>query len=691
MLPTEHSQQSQELSTPTLLLLNRTANIPFDSFKPEEIQPSIDTALKLAEAELETIKGVQGPRSFDNTIRALDNIGLILGYAMGVISHLESVATTPEWRAEYNAVLPRVSEFNSKLLLDEGLWSAIKAYAATPETQALSGEQKRFLDKTIADFRRSGADLPADKKGQLAALNTELAQITNKFSQNVLDATNAFEFVTTDEKYLAGLPETARQMARQSAESKGREGYRFTLQGPSYMAVMTYADSQELREKVYRAYSTRCTSGERDNVGNLYRILELRAQKAIMLGFKDFSDLVLEDRMAKSGERAVQFVTDLKQRIADHFVQDQENLKLFVKNELKIDADQMQPWDVAYYAEKMRLAHYDFDEEELRPYFPLPKVMQGLFAVVEKTFAISVRENKDLKTWDPHVTGYSAFDTKSNALLGHFYADLFPRENKRGGAWMNGFITHITHNEPLPHVGLIAGNFTPPSDKTPSLLTHDEVTTLFHEFGHLMHLLCSNTEMRGLSMDGVAWDFIELPSQILENWCWEREALDLFAAHHETGDKLPEDLFQKMVKAKNFRCASHLMRQLGFSSVDFKLHREYSREKDGPILDYCREEFNKVAAVPLPRDYGMIAGFTHIFSSSVGYAAGYYSYQWAEVLDADAFSRFKKEGFMNPSTGSEFRDKVLSRGDTQDPAELFKSFMGREPDPAALLERSGLR
>ena len=566
----------------------------------------------------------------------------------------------------------------------------MKAYAATSEARQLTGEQKRYVEKTIADFRRSGADLTPEKKSLMAAINTELTQITNNFSQNVLDATNAFEFVTSDEKHLAGLPESARQMARQSAESKGLQGYRFTLQGPSYMAVMTYADSQELREKVYQAYSTRCTSGKLDNVGNLYRILELRAQKAEILGFKDFSDLVLEDRMAKRGERAVTFVTDLKQRIFDHFVKDQENLKAFVKSDLHVDPEQMQPWDVGYYAEKMRLAHYDFDEEALRPYFPLPKVMQGLFSVVEKTFGISVRENKELQTWDTSVTGYSAFDTKSGALLGHFYADLFPRENKRGGAWMNGFITNITHNEPLPHVGLIAGNFTPPTNTSPSLLTHDEVTTLFHEFGHLMHQLCSTTEMRSLSMDGVAWDFIELPSQILENWCWEREALDLFAAHHDTGEKLPEELFQKMIEARNFRSASHLVRQLGFSTVDLNLHREYSQEKDGPILDYCRELFNSFATIPLPKDYGMIAGFTHLFSSPVGYAAGYYSYQWAEVLDADAFSRFMRDGFMNPSTGAEFREKILSRGDTQDPADLFKSFMGRDPNPAALLKRSGL-
>jgi oligopeptidase A len=671
-------------------LLTRTSEIPFDSFRAEQIQPSIDTALAMAESELEAIKNERAPRTFENTLRALDNLGLTLNYAIGIVSHLESVATTSEWRTEYNAVLPRVSEFGSKLLLDEGLWKALKEFAATPEATQLSGEKRRLLEKTIADFRRSGADLAPEKKQALAAINTELAQITNTFSQNVLDATNAFEHVTTDEKELAGLPESARQMARQSATSKGLEGWRFTLQGPSFMAVMTYADSRELREKVYRAYNTRCTSGALDNVGILHRILELRAAKAKLLGFKDFADLVLEDRMAKTGTRAFQFINDLRERIESHFRKDQEDLTVFVRDELKVDPSTMQPWDVGYYAEKMRLAHYDFDEEELRPYFPLPKVMQGLFSVVERTFGLTVRENDSLKAWDKSVTTYSVYDTKSNELLGHFYSDLFPRENKRGGAWMNGFITHVTHHDPFPHVGLIAGNFTPPTDTAPSLLTHDEVTTLFHEFGHLMHQLCSRTELRGLSMDGVAWDFIELPSQILENWCWEREALDLFAAHYETGERLPDDLFEKMTKAKNFRSASHMMRQLGFSTIDFKLHREYTKEQDGPILDYCREQMNDFAALPLPKDYGMIVGFTHLFSSPVGYASGYYSYQWAEVLDADAFSRFKREGFMNAKTGSEFRDKILSRGDTQDPGDLFKSFMGREPDPSALLERSGL-
>jgi oligopeptidase A len=318
--------------------------------------------------------------------------------------------------------------------------------------------------------------------------------------------------------------------------------------------------------------------------------------------------------------------------------------------------------------------------------------MKGLFLIVEKTFGISVKESHFLRGWDKEVRAFSASDSKSGKLLGHFYVDVFPRENKRGGAWMNSFITHVNDGvDSLPHVGLIAGNFTPPQGEKPSLLTHDEVTTLFHEFGHLMHHLCSETELRGQAMEGVAWDFIELPSQILENWCWERSALDLFASHFETGEKLPQELLEKMLKARNFRSAHFLMRQLGFSTVDLALHRSYERDRDGDILTYCRTLLQPFTAAKLPNDYGMIAGFTHIFSSPIGYAAGYYSYQWAEVLDADAFSRFKHEGIMNQSVGLAFREAILSRGDTLPPEELFKNFMSREPNTVALLERAGLR
>lgn len=671
-------------------LTRRTSAIPFTVMRADQIEPAIEELLAATAQELEDLKSFAGTRTFQNTMTALDNLGLNLEFAMGIISHLESVSTTPEWRAAYNAVLPRVSEFRSRLLLDEGLWNALRAYGETEEVKKLPAHRLRFVTKTLDTFRRSGADLPKDKKETLAKINTELAQVTNSFSQNTLDATNAFEFVTTSAADLQGLPESALVMGRTLAAAKGLEGWRFTLQGPSFLAIMTYADDSKLREKFYTAYNTRCSGGSFDNHTNLERILELRQQKASLLGFRDFSDLVLVDRMAKNGDNAVAFVDRLRSRIESFFANDNSALKAFVK-EIGLDPASMRPWDVAYYAEKMRKAHYDFDEEELRPYFPLPKVMQGLFNLVEKVFGISVKTNESLTTWDEHVTAYSAYDSQSGKLLGYFYADVHPRENKRGGAWMNSLNTHVpTDREDMPHVGLIAGNFTPPSENTPSLLTHDEVTTLFHEFGHLLHHLCGTTELRGQSMSDVAWDFIELPSQILENWCWDRASLDTMASHYQTGASIPDDLFDKMIRARNFRSASHLMRQLGFSTVDFALHRHYNKERDGDVVQYSRKILSPFSSLPLPHDYAMILGFTHLFSSPVGYAAGYYSYQWAEVLDADAFSRFQQEGVRNRATGLDFRDKILSRGDSQDPEILFESFMGRGPDMTALLERAGL-
>jgi oligopeptidase A len=669
----------------------RTSTIPFASLDATQIVPAIECLLTSASAELEAIKKASGPRTFENTLCALDNLGLGLDFAMGIVAHLESVATTPAWRDAYNSVLPKVTEFRSKVVLDEGLWAALKAFAATPEAATLSGPRKRFLITTLDSFRRSGAELNKADKELLAQIDTELAELTNTFSQHTLDATNAFEYVTSNLKDLSGLPESALTMGKSLASAKGIDGWRFTLHAPSFLAIMTYADDRRLREHFYRAYNTRCSSGALDNRECLHRILELRAKKASLLGFKDFSDLVLADRMAKNGKQASKFVQDLQSHIEAHFHRDNEELFEFVGQHFCIKKDDLQPWDVAYYVEKMRKALYDFDEEDLRPYFPLPRVLEGLFTIVERVLGISVQINTSLPTWDPLVTAYSAFDTETKALVGHFYADLFPRENKRGGAWMNNLLTHaLSDGTSCPHVGLIAGNFSPPNGETPALLTHDEVTTLFHEFGHLLHLLCNTTELRSQSMSNVAWDFIELPSQILENWCWDRESLDLCAAHHITGEKIPESLFQKMLRARNFRSASHLMRQVGFSTVDLNLHRSYDRTECGDVVTHARSILSRFTSVPLPNDYSMILTFTHLFSSPVGYAAGYYSYQWAEVLDADAFSRFQSAGLFDHTTGMAFRDTILSRGDSDDPEALFESFMGRKADIRPLLVRSGL-
>jgi oligopeptidase A len=669
----------------------RNSIIPFLSFDASHIVPALEELLTAASAELEAIKQCSGTRTFENTLCALDDLGLGLDFAMGVVAHLESVATTPSWRKAYNTVLPKVTEFRSKVMLDAGLWSALKSFAATPEAASLSGHRKRFLNNTLDSFRRSGAELNKASKERLAQINTELAERTNTFSQHTLDATNSFEYVTSDLKDLSGLPESACTMGRTLASSKGIDGWRYTLHAPSFLAIMTHAEDRSLRERFYRAYNTRCSSGSLDNRECLYRILELRAEKAALLGFKDFSDLVLADRMAKNGEQATAFVTDLQSHIETHFHRDNQELFEFVTENFAIKKEDLQPWDVPYYVEKMRKALYDFDQEDLRPYFPLPQVLAGLFTIVERVLGISVQVNTSLPTWDPLVTAYSAFDTKTKALVGHFYADLFPRENKRGGAWMNSLLTHAkSDGSAFSHVGLIAGNFSPPNGEIPALLTHDEVTTLFHEFGHLLHLLCNTTELRGQSMSNVAWDFIELPSQILENWCWDRESLGLCAAHYRTGEGIPEHLFQKMIKARNFRSASHLMRQVGFSTLDLNLHRSYNKTQHGDVVTHARSILSQYASMPLPQDYSMILTFTHLFGSSVGYAAGYYSYQWAEVLDADAFSRFQNAGLFDHATGMAFREAILSRGDSEDPEVLFESFMGRKADIRPLLARSGL-
>ncbi len=671
-------------------LLTIQFHIPFDRIHARDVEPAAARLLADARARLAAIAADQGERTFDNTMRALDELTEPLDYAMGVVRHLESVATYPELRAAFNAVQPEVSAFYSGIPLNEGLWNCLKQYSRTEEGTRLTGERRRFLDKTIDSFRRHGADLDPAGKKRLEEIDVELAQITTKFSENVLDSTNAFELVITNEADLAGLPPTAIASARQSAARKGREGWRFTLQAPDYVAVMTYLDHRPTRREMYHAFSVRAASGERDNRPLLGRILELRNEKARLLGFRDFADLVLEDRMAHNGARALAFLEDLKSKTEPRFRQENRELNEFRRSVEGADAAEIEGWDVAYYAEKQRAALYDFDEEALRPYFPLESVAAGLFDLVNRLYGIRVIEEPGVPVWDPQVRYYNIRD-ENDTFLGGFYADWYPRENKRGGAWMDALITGgPAAGSFRPHLGLICGNLTPPIDGRPALLTHREVETIFHEFGHLLHHLLSKVEIRSLAGTSVAWDFVELPSQIMENWCWEREALDLFARHWETGAAIPDDLFQKMKRARTFRAANAQMRQVGFGFVDLLLHVRYSPAQDGDLVEYTRRLLQEFTPAPLPPDYAMIAAFTHLFGSPVGYGAGYYSYKWAEVLDADAFTRFRDDGIFSRKIGSEFRDRILSKGDSEDPAELYRQFMGREPDPSALLVRSGL-
>jgi oligopeptidase A len=671
-------------------LLGIEFEIPFHQIKPEHVEPAIKQLVEEAGARLEQLAGAPGARTWDNTMAVLDRLTEPLDCALAVVRHLEAVCTTPELRAAYNAVEPMTSAFYSRIPLHEGLWKALQEYAGTAEAAALTGVRKRFLEKTLASFRRHGAALPPEGKAKLEQIDVELAALTTKFSENVLDSTNAFELVITDASQLAGLPASAVEMARESAQAKGVEGWRFTLQSPSYLAVMTYMDDAAVRERVYRAYSTRASSPPYQNKENLVRILELRRAKANLLGYADFADFALEDRMAGKGERAQEFLEDLKRRTAEFFQRENAELRAFRRQLEGEQAKELEPWDVGYYAEKLRKERYALDEEQLRPYFPLPRVLEGMFEIAHRLFGIKVREKPGVPVWHPDVKYYEIRDADGE-LMGGFYTDWFPRETKRGGAWMDAFLTGRPGPEGFgPHLGLMCGNMNPPAGGKPALLTHRDVETIFHEFGHLLHHCLTRVEIRSLAGTSVAWDFVELPSQIMENWCWEREALDLFGRHWETGEPLPEDLFDSMQRARTFRQANAMMRQLGFSFVDMALHRVYDPGTDGDVIEYSRRILEEFSAAPLKEDHAMIASFTHLFANPVGYAAGYYSYKWAEVLEADAFTLFREKGVFSREAGMRFREGILARGDSDDPARMFRAFLGRDPDPMALLERSGL-
>ncbi|AUX25640.1 oligopeptidase A [Sorangium cellulosum] len=675
-------------------LLSLGFEIPFDRIRSEHVEPAVRALLDDARARLDALVAAPGPRAYANTLGALEDVTERLGRAMDVVSHLESTSTTPELRAAYNAVQPAVSELLSGIPLNEGVYGALKAFAATPEAAALTGARRRFLKKTLDDFRRSGAELDPAGKKRLSEIDVELATLTLRFSQNVLDATNAFELVIEDPARLAGLPPSAIETARQSAADKGVKGYRFTLQAPSYIPVLTYLDDAAIRERFYRAYSTRATEGQHDNRPIIRRILELRREKAGLLGYAHFADLVLEDRMAKTGAAARRFVETLRERTAPFFARENEELAAFRREIEGPDAPPLSPWDVSYYAEKLRRARYDFDDEALRPYFPLDRVVSGLFEIAHRLYGVRITAWDDAPTWHPSVRAYRVIEA-DGAQGAAFYLDFMPREQKRDGAWMHGLVTGTPGGEPGPatddprHLAVLAGSFTPPIGGRPALLNHREVETLFHEFGHMMHHASSRVPIRSLAGTNVAWDFVELPSQIMENWCWEREALDLFARHHETGAPIPEDLLQRMRAARTFRAGAAMMRQLGFAEVDLALHMDWTPEA-GDVVELARDILSRYSPVPLPEGYAMIAGFSHLFSNPVGYAAGYYSYKWAEVLEADAFSRFEEEGLFSRAVGDAFRSQILALGDTQDPMDLYKSFRGREPSLDALMRRSGL-
>lgn len=678
------------MSAPANPLIDLPFAIPFDRLKPEHVEPAVKVLLERAEARLKELEEDPAEPSYENLFRPLDRFTEALELAMTVVGHWETVDTSPALRAVYNKVRPEVSAFYASVPLRPQLWKRVAYVAERVESLGLSPSQVRFVKKTADEFRRNGADLAGPARSRLLELSRALSEATSTFGQNVVAATAEFELLLPDAELLVGLPQAALDRAREDAEARGHTGFRLTLQAPSMIPAMTYLQDASLRRRLYEALQKRATRSPHSNVELLGTILKLRQEQAELLGFKNFADFVLEDRMAKSGQAAKAFVADLEARSRPAFEREQADLLAFRRQLEGPEAPELQPWDVSYYSEKQRKARFDFDAEQLRPYFALPQVIQGLFATAGSLYGISIRGNEELPRWHPDVLAYDIVDA-DGAHLASFYADLHPRETKRDGAWMNALISAVADGQAqAPHLGLICANVTPPSAGKPALLSHREVETLFHEFGHLLHHCLSRCEVRSLVGTNVAWDFVELPSQIMENWCWEPESLRGFARHYQTGEPLPDALLEKMRRARTYQQGLMTLRQLGFASLDLALHIDYQPDRDGPVLPYARSQTVPFAPTPLPDDYAMVASFSHLFSSPVGYASGYYSYKWAEVLDADAFTRFQREGVCNPEVGRAFRRCILEPGDSRDPAELFHDFMGRAPSLDALLERSGL-
>jgi oligopeptidase A len=673
--------------------------LPFHRIEVRHIEPGIKEALAQAQAEIDAVAADPAPPSWANTMEAIERTVEVLAERLAPVTHLVTVAETRPLREAYNAVLPEITAFWSRLPLNAALWKRIKAYSDSQEAAGLSGIRRRHLEKTMREFRHAGADLAAPAKARLEEVRIELARLQQSFSENVLDATAAYERLVTEEERLAGVPAAAKRRAREKAEAKGKKGWLLTLDYPAVEPILKHCHDRALRREIHLAYATRCRDGEFDNRALLARILRLRDELAQILGYESFPDYALEDRMAGSGARAAAFEADLVERTRPYWERDVAQLRAHAT---ELGVPDLEPWDASYVMEELRRKRYDIDDETLRPYFPLPHVLAGLFEIVRRTFGFRIEEREIDELWHEDVRYFELFDETDGAMVGAFYSDWFPRPEKRQGAWMNHFITGGPRADGFaPHLGVICGNFTPPDGDGPALLTHREVETTFHEFGHLLHHCTSRVPVPSRAGINVAWDWVELPSQLMENWTWEREALDVFAAHHESGERLPEEVYQRMVAARRYMGGWAQMRQLSLGTVDLALHGELaprlrgeaataSSELDGKqgdaVMEFGEERFTPFAAQPRFAELHMLTSFTHLFAG--GYAAAYYSYLWSEVLDADVFTRFRREGIFNRETGRSYVDAILSRGDSADPDQLFLEFMGRPPDPSALLERN---
>lgn len=670
-------------------LLESHALPPFDRILPEHVAPALEKIL----ADNRSVIAALGKAAADwaSVPAVLEALQDRLDQAWSPVSHLNAVMNSEAWREAYNSALPQLAAYGTELGQNEALFRVYEKIAASPEFSGFNAAQKKTVKNALRDFRLSGIGLPEADKKRFAGIVEKLSELSSKFSDNVLDATQAWELLLPDAERLAGLPDSSLALLASLAQQKEKSGYRVTLDFPSYFAVMTYAHDRALREQVYTAYATRASdqgphAGKHDNSALIDEILELRQEEARLLGYASYAEVSLVPKMAGSPQQVMDFLNDLARRTRPGAEKELAELRDFAASDLRI-AD-LQPWDVTFASEKLKEKKYAISQEQLRPYFPAPKVIAGMLKIAEKLYGLSIVERHDIVKWHADVTCYEI--SEDGKPLAIFYLDPYARANKRGGAWMADCrVRRRLENGALQNpVAFLTCNFNPPVDGKPALLTHDEVTTLFHEFGHGLHHMLTRIEVAAVSgINGVAWDAVELPSQFFENWCWEPEALAIMSSHMETGESLPQALLEKMLAAKNFQSGLMMLRQLEFAAFDMEIHalQEIKAGAVQAVLDAVRA---RVAVIKPPAFNRFQNGFSHIFAG--GYAAGYYSYKWAEVLSSDAFSRFEEEGVMNAEVGRHFRDTVLAQGGSRDALELFTEFRGREPKVDALLRHSGL-
>lgn len=665
---------------------------PFSRISPDHVGPAVRQLIEEGRAGIADVLRQDPPVTWEKLVEPLENLDDRLNRGWSPVSHLNSVKNSEALREAYNACLPLLSEYATEVGQNEALYTAYRDLRESPGYAHLDEAQKKIIDNALRDFRLSGVDLPSEDKSRFKAVVLELSKLGSQFQDHVMDATQGWSHLITDPQRLLGLPDSALAMAKQAAEAKGESGWLFTLEFPSYIAIMTYADDRSLRELFYTAYATRASdqgpnAGTWDNSEIIEKILALRHEEANLLGFSNFAELSIATKMAPSVPEVIAFLMGLADRSLPYAHRDLRELREFAETQLGIEAPTV--WDWTYASEKLRQAKYDLSEEEVRVYFPAPTVVEGMFAVVARLYGLRICERMGVDVWHQEVRFFDIHDAQGE-LRGSFYLDLYAREKKRGGAWMDECVTRRKRADGVQvPVAYLTCNFTPPTGDQPALLRHDEVQTLFHEFGHGLHHMLTRVDHLGVSgIHGVEWDAVELPSQFMENFCWEPEALALISGHYETHEPLPSAILDKMIRARNFQSGMQMLRQIEFALFDFRLHAEYDPAAGGRVYQILDEVRQRVSVVIPPAFNRFPHAFSHIFAG--GYAAGYYSYKWAEVLSSDAFALFEEKGIFDPDTGRRFLEGILERGGSRKAMECFVAFRGREPSIEALLRHSGL-